>query len=148
MGRGYGEVRGQLGDYCTVNYASPKFVNGGGGGNRMMSMKKGYKMIQRSKSLPVRAMGGGGSLTTSSNHHNHPHPCNDACGSVCGETEVSFLSSTSGRRSPVVRMSGGNHIRSTSNGKSDNDSEAGRSLSPLQWVNGSEIKGVMNNWFG
>eukprot|EP00986_Skeletonema_menzelii_P009513 scaffold4345_cov148-Skeletonema_menzelii.AAC.3 len=82
VGRGYGEVRGQLGDYCTVNYASPKFIHGSGG-NGMMSMKKGYTIFQRSKSMPVRATGG---------------------------------------------------------------FDTGRSLSPLQWVNGSEIKGVMN-WF-
>lgn len=149
VGRGYGEVRGQLGDYCTVNYASPKFTQNGG--NRMMSMKKGYKIFQRSKSLPVRAVGGGSSSSTVYGSNNN-HACNDACGSVCGETEVSFLSANSGRRSPVVRMtSNGNHIRSGSNGnggRSDGDSEAGRSLSPLQWVNGSEIKGVMNNWFG
>ncbi len=127
-----------------VVYASPKFAQG----NRMMSMKKGYKIIQRSKSLPVKAMGGGSSTGVYGNHHNQ-HVCNDACGSVCGETEVSFLSANSGRRSPVVRMSNG-HVRSGSsgNGRSDGESEAGRSLSPLQWVSGSEIKGVMNNWFG
>jgi len=138
VGRGYGEVRGQLGDYCTVNYASPKFLNGSGGGNNGMSMKKGYKMIQRSHSLPVGVAGG------SSLPGNGDACGRDACGSVCGETEISFLSASNnngGRRSPVVRMS--SHNGTTTN---NNDSDTGRSLSPLQWVNGSEIKGVMN-WF-
>ena len=133
VGRGYGEVRGQLGDYCTVNYASPKFLNNGSGGNNgMMSMTKGYKMIQRSHSLPV-GVAGGSSLPGNGG--------GEACGSVCKETEISFLSAShnGGRRSPVVRMSS----HGTTN---NNDSDAGRSLSPLQWVNGSEIKGVMN-WF-
>ena len=63
---------------------------------------------------------------------------------------MSFLSANSGRRSPVVRMSNNinnNNSMNGGNGRNENDSEAGRSLSPLQWVNGSEIKGVMN-WFG
>mmetsp|Transcript_2097 Transcript_2097/g.4584 ORF Transcript_2097/g.4584 Transcript_2097/m.4584 type:complete len:374 (+) Transcript_2097:88-1209(+) len=137
VGRGYGEVRGQLGDYCTVNYASPKFLNGSGGNNGMVSMKKGYKMIQRSHSLPVGVAGG------SSLPGNGGGGGGEACGSVCGETEITFLSAShnGGRRSAVVRMS--SHNGTTTN---NNDSDTGRSLSPLQWVNGSEIKGVMN-WF-
>jgi hypothetical protein len=136
VGRGYGEVRGQLGDYCTVNYASPRNTTMNNG---LMSMKNGYKIFSRSKSMPVRATNGGGL-------------CNDACGSVCGETEISFLSAsgTTGRRSPMVRLNnnnGGNYNNSNNNGNGgNNDSDTGRSLSPLQWVNGSEIKGVMN-WF-
>lgn len=136
VGRGYGEVRGRLGDYCTVNYTSPKNWNnnnnnnGGGsiGNGTNNVMMNGYKICQRSHSLPV------GSGTTK--------------GSVCGETEISFASATSGggggggRRSPLFMMN------NTNNGNMNNinDSDTGRSLSPLQWVNGSEIKGVMK-WF-
>ena len=134
VGRGYGEVRGQLGDYCTVNYTSPKMMmmmGGGGGGN-------GNR-------------GGGGGCAK------------DLCGSdVCGETDISFRSSAptttttangggERSRSPVVMMNNNNHhhhhdTNTNNNNNNNTDSDTGRSLSPLQWVNGSEIKGVMK-WF-
>ncbi len=121
VGRGYGEVRGRLGDYCTVNYTSPKNWNnnnnnnGGGsiGNGTNNVIMNGYKICQRSHSLPV------GSGTTKGTG-------GGPCGSVSGETEISFASATN------VGGGGGGG--------------GGRSLSPLQWVNGSEIKGVMK-WF-
>jgi hypothetical protein len=187
VGRGYGEVRGRLGDYCTVNYTSPKTWNnnnnnntnnnntataatsgsdnhhasGGGGGigngnQNHHVMMNGYNISQRSHSLPTTttaAAAAAAATGTTSGGGGRKETCGSVCGSVCGETEISFPSAAGsggggGRRSPLLFMmmnNNGNIMNNTTN-DNNNDSDTGRSLSPLQWVNGSEIKGVMK-WF-
>ena len=158
VGRGYGEVRGQLGGCDLVNYTSPKNgcgvgshggVGNGVGGNGGNSLKSPYQIYQRSYSLPIP--GGGGGVNGG--------PGGQCASSVCGETELSFNggggaalavnngyynnNGGGGRRSPVDYNGqyGGN-----GGGGSDAGGSTARSLSPLSWVNGSEMKGVMK-WF-
>ena len=156
VGRGYGEVRGRLGDYCTVNY---NHNNTNSYSGHHLKNHDPYQIHQRSLSLPV---GVGVGMNNNSN-------------SVCGEgTEISFATARSssvgannnnngataaggGRRSPILlTMTNSNNNVAIGNNNNNNNinggggSDAGstaRSLSPLQWVNGSEIKGVMK-WFG
>jgi hypothetical protein len=155
VGRGYGEVRGQLGGCDLVNYTSPKngvggVVGNGGGGNSVgNSLKSPYQIYQRSYSLPIP---GGGVNGVGG-------PGGQCASSVCGETELSFNGGSSGaalavnngyynnngggRRSPVDYN--GQHGGAGCGG-SDAGGSTARSLSPLSWVNGSEMKGVMK-WF-
>ena len=158
VGRGYGEVRGQLGGCDLVNYTTPKnghvggvVGSGSGVGNSGVgnSLKSPYQIYQRSYSLPIP--GGGVNGVPGG-------PGGQCASSVCGETELSFNGGSSGaalavnngyynnngggRRSPVGynRQYGGN------GGGSDAGGSTARSLSPLSWVNGNEMKGVMK-WF-
>jgi hypothetical protein len=158
VGRGYGEVRGQLGGCDLVNYTSPKngvggvVGNGGVGGNSVgNSLKSPYQIYQRSYSLPIPGGGvngvGGG-------------PGGKCASSVCGETELSFNggggaalagnigyynnNGGGGRRSPIDYN--GQYGGGGGAGGSDAGGSTARSLSPLSWVNGNEMKGVMK-WF-